>query len=272
MNIEGPKRKKEEEDVEMSEEEEEEEDDGMRLDSVIQEEGVEDIVFDFDDPQEKHFDSIRGILFRNTIAKCVNNIALNDLSDLIANDPASAGTVVEVADHEVICFAAVVNLQHYNSGANTGVDAIRNILSLATTDNLRAAASPDSRNNYAFLARGYLVNVPPKIIATTYRLLRDDLAKMQTFRGFILLVRGEDPTSHHSKSTPAFKKHATAIAQCDSFDDDCFVAAASEHFSLNPTSSSAAASISPGGRISAIYLDIASFSAAVDEIIQLSEL
>ena len=66
----------------------------LRLDEPLAEEGLQDIDFDFDDPQERHAPSILGLLRKHPLADVAPRPALAALADLLAGDPRSVGTVV----------------------------------------------------------------------------------------------------------------------------------------------------------------------------------
>ena len=98
----------------------------LRLDEPLAEEGLQDIDFDFDDPQERHAPSILGLLRKHPLADVAPRPALAALADLLAGDPRSVGTVVgSGGGDDLIGFVAAVDLAAYDAGAHAGVDAAR---------------------------------------------------------------------------------------------------------------------------------------------------
>ena len=245
------KRRKDDEDMEDSDSDSEEEEEAMRLDNVMEDEGVEDVVFDFDDPQEKHWESIRGLLER-----CWALGDVDSLAEIVAKDPASVGTVVEVADNEVVCVAAVIRLQHYTDGANRGVDDARRILTTAGI----TAADKASTSPCALVVRAKMVNVPPRVVAAAYRCLKNDVANLG-FHAFVVIV----PVPQQEKSANSSKKSKVHL-DCDDFDDDLFTKRASlvvpldsSHHSRRPLS------------FAALYIPADAFNAAIDDISRLAD-
>ena len=83
----------------------------LRLDEPLAEEGLQDIDFDFDDPQERHAPSILGLLRKHPLADVAPRPALAALADLLAGDPRSVGTVVgSGGGDDLIGFVAAVDL------------------------------------------------------------------------------------------------------------------------------------------------------------------
>ena len=81
----------------------------LRLDEPLAEEGLQDIDFDFDDPQERHAPSILGLLRKHPLADVAPRPALAALADLLAGDPRSVGTVVgSGGGDDLIGFVAAV--------------------------------------------------------------------------------------------------------------------------------------------------------------------
>ena len=98
----------------------------LRLDEPLAEEGLQDIDFDFDDPQERHAPSILGLLRKHPLADVAPRPALAALADLLAGDPRSVGTVVgSGGGDDLIGSVAAVDLAAYDAGAHAGVDAVR---------------------------------------------------------------------------------------------------------------------------------------------------
>lgn len=93
------------------------------------------VVFDFDDPQERHFESIRGLLRASAMSGVTKDdlVACDALAEIAAKDPASVGTVVTAGGDkdEVVALAAALGLQLYKVGTNAGIDAVRATLSQA---------------------------------------------------------------------------------------------------------------------------------------------
>jgi len=239
--------------------------------------------FDFDDPQEKHFESIRGLLLRGATVAAVGGDAraVEALSDVVAKDAASVGTVVEVADNEVVCVTAIVNLQHYDPGQNLGVDAARKVLAASETPGLSLAARPKKKDakSYALLVRGKMVNVPPRVAAAAYRCLQKDVANLG-FAGFVVVVkRGTaDATAKKTKRPPKKRAATAAKLECDDFDDDCFAARATEVLPLGATqritkkNNDTTNGLLSSPPFAALYLSPADFAAAIDDISRLAEL
>ena len=109
---------------------EEEEDTAMHLDAVLDGEN-EDIDIFFDDPQEKHTESMQVILRKSPLGThrytrvmvsgaCVGVKAADALANIAACDPESVGTVAgssgEGEEFSLFCFCAVVRLDHYKAG------------------------------------------------------------------------------------------------------------------------------------------------------------
>ena len=132
----------------------------LRLDEPLAEEGLQDIDFDFDDPQERHAPSILGLLRKHPLADVAPRPALAALADLLAGDPRSVGTVVgSGGGDDLIGFVAAVDLAAYDAGAHAGVDAAR-----ACLGELAAGAARPVLVTHAFF-----VNTPPKVVAAAFQ-------------------------------------------------------------------------------------------------------
>ena len=127
----------------------------LRLDEPLAEEGLQDIDFDFDDPQERHAPSILGLLRKHPLADVAPRPALAALADLLAGDPRSVGTVVGSGGGDyLIGFVAAVDLAAYDAGAHAGVDAARACLG-ALARAQRGRSSSRTRSS----------ETPPKVVA-----------------------------------------------------------------------------------------------------------
>ena len=138
----------------------------LRLDEPLAEEGLQDIDFDFDDPQERHAPSILGLLRKHPLADVAPRPALAALADLLAGDPRSVGTVVgSGGGDDLIGFVAAVDLAAYDAGAHAGVDAARACLGALAA----GAARP------VLVTHAFFVNTPPKVVAAAFQCFAADL-------------------------------------------------------------------------------------------------
>ncbi|KAJ8611662.1 hypothetical protein CTAYLR_007884 [Chrysophaeum taylorii] len=250
------------------EEDEDDDDEAMRLDRVMEEE-TEEVTFEFDDPQDRHFESIRGLLRTSGALGLVRGSvrACDALADIAARDPASVGTVVSAGSDadDVVALAAIVRLQHYAVGANAGVDAARQTLAQAAPPTSVAsleAANASSEREHALVLRGKFVNVPPRVLAAAYRCLRKDMAQFDdAIVGFVVVVVAGGASAAASTKKPT----AAAPLECDDFDDECFAAKASDVVPLP-------AKVPGGKKLYALHLSPQALRAAIDEINRLAEL
>lgn len=225
----------------------------MRLDNVMEDEGVEEFDFDFDDPQERHFESIRGLLRANpaTLGVVKGSIeACDGLAEIAAKDTKSVGTVVTVGDDrdEVVAFAAAIGLDLYPSGQ----------VALAPT---RQTLSSVLKKSSALILRGKLVNVPPRVVAGVYKCLATDLEDFGA-ESFVVLVCAR-PGLSTSQNGRSGKKQMSL--DCDYFDDECFAAEA-DHVVALPRTRRCGGGDGDDGTIHALRLDPKSFQAAVSNI------
>lgn len=207
-------------DSEESSSSDEEEEEDMKLDGRLEEEGLEDIDFDFDDPQERHFHAIRGLLRQNPMAALANDVDLSALSDLLASDEKSVGTVVgSGGGDDLVGFAAAVQLAKYAPKANPGVDALAKAL--------KAAGRSGDRG--AFVSHAFFVNTPPKVVAAAFECFAKDLKDL-TFDRVFLLVKAEAAAA----AAPAKKKPKAAATPVEypAFYDDEFAKLATSNADL----------------------------------------
>ena len=233
----------EEEESSSDEEEEEEE---LKLDEQLEEEGLEDIDFDFDDPQERHFHAIRGMLRQSPVTSIANDVELSALADLLAGDGKSVGTVVgSGGGDELVGFAAAVQLAEYAPKADAGVDAL-----------VRAAAKVGAGGQRAVVVvHAFFVNCPPKVVAATFDLFQKDLAGLSYDEVLVLVTPSSEtpaaaPAPPSKKAKKAKKKPGVA---CDKFEDDAF-------------SQAAAARVDVGGGAALLRLTPDRYAAAVADI------
>ena len=125
----------------------------LRLDEPLAEEGLQDIDFDFDDPQERHAPSILGLLRKHPLADVAPRPALAALADLLAGDPRSVGTVV--------------------AGRRRRPDRLRRRCRPGRHDAARTRASTRRERASArapgaglvLVTHAFFVNTPPKVVA-----------------------------------------------------------------------------------------------------------
>ena len=209
----------------------------LRLDEPLAEEGLQDIDFDFDDPQERHAPSILGLLRKHPLADVAPRPALAALADLLAGDPRSVGTVVgSGGGDDLIGFVAAVDLAAYDAGAHAGVDAAR-------------AARP------VLVTHAFFVNTPPKVVAAAFQCFAADLdAAAFEADALVVPVRAADEDRDEA---PRAKKARVAVS-CASFHDDEFARASRDALDL-------------GGGATLLALDPGQFAAAVARVGALAE-
>ena len=185
----------------------------LRLDEPLAEEGLQDIDFDFDDPQERHAPSILGLLRKHPLADVAPRPALAALADLLAGDPRSVGTVVgSGGGDDLIGFVAAVDLAAYDAGAHAGVDAARACLGALAA----GAARP------VLVTHAFFVNTPPKVVAAAFQCFAADLdAAAFDADALVVPVRAADEDRDEA---PRAKKARVAVS-CASFHDDEFARA-----------------------------------------------
>jgi hypothetical protein len=217
----------------------------LRLDEPLAEEGLEDIDFDFDDPQERHAPSILGLLRKHPLADVAPRPALAALADLLASDPRSAGTVIgSGGGDDLIGFVAAVDLAAYDAGAHAGVDAARACLGALVA----GAARP------VLVVHAFFVNTPPKVVAAAFECFAADLdAAAFEADALVVPVRAADAPV----AAPRTKKARVAVS-CASFHDDEFARASCDATDL-------------GGGATLLALDPGQFAAAIARVRALAE-
>ena len=218
----------------------------LRLDEPLAEEGLQDIDFDFDDPQERHAPSILGLLRKHPLADVAPRPALAALADLLAGDPRSVGTVVgSGGGDDLIGFVAAVDLAAYDAGAHAGVDAARACLGALAA----GAARP------VLVTHAFFVNTPPKVVAAAFQCFAADLdAAAFEADALVVPVRAADEDRDEA---PRAKKARVAVS-CASFHDDEFARASRDALDL-------------GGGATLLALDPGQFAAAVARVGALAE-
>jgi hypothetical protein len=211
----------EEEESSSDEEEVGVEEAGVELHEQLEEEGLEDIDFDFDDPQERHFHAIRGLLRQSPATALASDVELSALADLLASDPKSVGTVVgSGGGDELVGFVAGVQLGEYEPKANAGVDAL-----------VRAATKTSAGGRLLVAAHAFFVNTPPKVVAAAFDLFAKDLAALSYDR-VLVAVKTSAPAG--APGAPAKKKKAKQAKECDRFEDDAFAKRAASAVDVGP--------------------------------------
>jgi len=213
----------------------------LRLDAPLEDEGLEDVDFEFDDPQRRHAPSLRGLLRRHPLESALGAAAADALAELVAGDSRSVGTVVgSGGGDDLVGFAAAVDLDAHAGDAHAGVDA-----AVARLAAVEGAAFKAKRP--ALLAHAFFVNTPPKVVAAAFRCLADDLSRAGLAPGVILA-----PVSTVDAPAPGAAKRARPAATTTFHDDEL--------------AARAAATADLGGKTTLLALRPAAFAEAVAAI------
>mmetsp|Transcript_35789 Transcript_35789/g.47243 ORF Transcript_35789/g.47243 Transcript_35789/m.47243 type:complete len:326 (+) Transcript_35789:53-1030(+) len=161
-----------------SDDESEDEEEDVQLDGTAKEDphqvndsSIINVTFDFCDPNEKHFHSVKGFL-KGFIPGI--EINLSDLADLIIAQ-ASVGTLVCSEYDDVFAFSTVLNMRFRKESQS--IQQITKALSEKCPENLQASfqsilEAPDT----GLVVSRRMVNLPLQLIPPLHSALVDDIA------------------------------------------------------------------------------------------------
>ncbi|CAM9956733.1 unnamed protein product, partial [Heterosigma akashiwo] len=138
---------------------------------TAKEKGIVNVSFDFCDPNEKHFHSVRKFLETFTPSKGLN---ISDLADIIVAQ-ASVGTLVCSEDEDVFAFITVLNLQ-FRKARSLSIKQITDTLASKCPQASKTEFEEilDSNKTGLVISRR-MINLPLQLIPPLHSSLQDDI-------------------------------------------------------------------------------------------------
>lgn len=129
--------------------------------------------FEFNDPNENDYHSIKNILLMSQYSR-IKGIKFHEFVDLICNQ-GNIGTTVAISDH-VVAFSTILNFRQYKHVLNKIVDYLSEVISRSGNKEFESLFnSVVYEKNVGLMINERLTNTPLEIVPALCNCLKDDI-------------------------------------------------------------------------------------------------